>query len=157
MTVSVRKTITKKLIESLLAGYKKSENLIVENGLLKQLSKLSVECALDAERSEHLGHHKNAPNGNAGNSKSEKTLKAEFGELPIQTPRDRQGSFELQLIPKYQTRCASFEDEILLLDARHDGMQDPCYLEERCDQRFRPLCSPVLDFSRCGRQTRTSN
>jgi putative transposase len=50
--------------------------------------------------------------GNTRNGKSKKTLKGEFGELPIEIPRDRHGSFEPQLIPKHQTRWAGFDDKI---------------------------------------------
>ena len=119
MTLNTKKAVPKDLIDSLLADYKKPDDLIGENGLLKQLTKLLVERALDAEMSEHLGHDKNAPvtnpGGNARNGKSKKTLKGEFGELPIDIPRDRQGSFEPQLIPKHQTRWAGFDEKILSL------------------------------------------
>jgi len=104
MTVNTKKAIPKDLIDSLLADYKKPEDLIDENGLLKLLTKLLVERALGAEMSEHLGHHKNAPvtntDGKARNDKGKRTLKGKFGELPINIPRDRQGTFEPQLIPK---------------------------------------------------------
>ena len=94
------------LLGSLLANYKKPEDLIGENGLLKQLTKRLVERALDAEMAEHLGHDKHEPvanvAGNTRNGRSRKTLKGEFGELPIEIPRDRHGSFEPQLIPKHQ-------------------------------------------------------
>jgi len=102
--------VPEELLSGLLADYKKPEDLIGENGLLKQLTKLLVEKALDAELSEHLGHGKNEPVanevGNTRNGKSRKTLKGEFGELPIEIPRDRHGTFEPQLIPKHQTRWA---------------------------------------------------
>jgi putative transposase len=110
------------LLSSLLANYKKPEDLIGENGLLKQLTKLLVEKALDAELTEHLGHerHEAVANeaGNTRNGKSRKTLKGEFGELPIEVARDRHGSFEPQLIPKHQTRWAGFDDKIISLYAR---------------------------------------
>jgi putative transposase len=71
------------LLASLLADYKKPEDLIGEHGLLKQLTKLLVEKALDAELTEHLGHGKHEPvanqAGNTRNGKSRKTLKGEFG------------------------------------------------------------------------------
>ena len=122
MTVITKKAVPKDLIDSLLADYKKPEDLIGENGLLKQLTKLLVERAVDAEMSEHLGHHKNAPvtnpDGNARNGTSKKTLKGEFGELPFEIPRVRQGNFVPQLIPKHQTRWAGFDDKILSLYAR---------------------------------------
>ena len=90
--------VPEELLSGLLADYKKPEDLIGENGLLKQLTKLLVEKALDAELSEHLGHGKNEPvaneAGNTRNGKSRKTLKGEFGELPIEVPRDRHGTFE---------------------------------------------------------------
>ena len=87
MTLNTKKAVPKDLIDSLLADYKKPEDLIGENGLLKQLTKLLVERALDAEMSEHLGHDKNAPvtnpGGNARNGKSKKTLKGEFGVISL--------------------------------------------------------------------------
>ena len=77
--------VPEELLASLLADYKKPEDLIGENGLLKQLTKLLVEKALDAELAEHLGHGKNETvvneAGNTRNGKSRKTLKGEFGEL----------------------------------------------------------------------------
>ncbi|KKY07132.1 hypothetical protein NY63_22540 [Xanthomonas citri pv. fuscans] len=92
------------LLSSLLVNYTKPEDLIGENGLLKQLTKRLVERALDAEMTEHLGHDKHEPvanaAGNTRNGRSRKTLKGEFGELPIEIPRDRHGSFAPQLIPR---------------------------------------------------------
>jgi putative transposase len=106
-------TVSNELIDRLLADYKKPEDLIGENGLLKQLTKRLVERALEAEMAEHLGHGKNEPvanpKGNTRNGKSKKTLKGEFGELPIDIPRDRDGSFEPQIVPKHQTRWTGFE------------------------------------------------
>lgn len=119
---SKKHDVPEALLTSLLANYQKPEDLIGENGLLKQLTKLLVEKALDAEMSNHLGHDKNQPvvntSGNTRNGKSKKTLKGEFGELPIEIPRDRHGSFEPQLIPKHQTRWTGFDDKILSLYAR---------------------------------------
>jgi putative transposase len=110
------------LADSLLTNYKKPEDLIGENGLLKQLTKMLVERALETEMAEHLGHDKSDPvtnvTGNARNGHSAKTLKGEFGELPLDIPRDRQGAFELQLIGKHQTRWAGFDDKIISLYAR---------------------------------------
>ena len=115
-------TVTNELIDSLLADYKKPEDLIGENGLLKLLTKKLVERALQAEMAEHLGHAKNDtvanPTGNTRNGKSKKTLKGDFGELPIEIPRDRHGSFEPQIITKHQTRWAGFDEKILSLYAR---------------------------------------
>ncbi len=115
-------TVSNELIDSLLADYKRPEDLIGEHGLLKQLTKRLVERALEAEMAEHLGHARHGPvanpAGNTRNGKSRKTLKGEFGELPIEVPRDRHGSFEPQIVPKHQTRWAGFDDKILSLYAR---------------------------------------
>ena len=119
---SKKHEVPQELLASLLAEYKKPEDLIGENGLLKQLTKLLVEKALDAELTEHLGHdrHESVANasGNTRNGRRKKTLKGEFGELPIEVPRDRHGSFEPQLIPKHQTRWNGFDDKIISLYAR---------------------------------------
>lgn len=70
--------------------------MIGESGLLKQLPKLLVEKALEAEMADHLGHGKNEPvenpTGNTRNGKSRKTFKSEFAELPIEILRDRHGT-----------------------------------------------------------------
>ena len=151
MTEEAKRVVPKELIDSLLAGYKKPEDLIGENGLLKQLTKLLVEKALDAEMTEHLGHDKNHPIqnsfGNARNGKSKKTLKGEFGELPIEVPRDRQGSFEPQLIPKHQTRWTGFDDKILSLYARGMTVREiQSHLEEMYGTEVSPtLISSVTD------------
>ena len=115
-------TVSNELIDSLLADYKKPEDLIGEHGLLKQLTKRLIERALEAEMVVHLGHGKHEPvanpAGNARNGRSKKTLKGEFGELPIEIPRDRLADFEPQLVPKHQTRWIGFDDKILSLYAR---------------------------------------
>ena len=139
------------LLAGLLSNYKKPEDLIGENGLLKQLTKLLVEKALDAELAEHLGHGKNEPvaneAGNTRNGKSRKTLKGEFGELPIEVPRDRHGTFEPQLIPKHQTRWTGFDDKILSLYARGMTVREiQAHLEEMYGTEVSPsLISSITD------------
>ena len=90
--------ITDELLDQLLANYQNPEDLIGADGILKQLTKKLVERALDAELTHHLGHGKHQPvsnsTGNTRNGFSRKKLKGEFGELPIEVPRDRHGSFE---------------------------------------------------------------
>ncbi|KKW48566.1 transposase, partial [Xanthomonas citri pv. fuscans] len=139
------------LLSSLLVNYTKPEDLIGENGLLKQLTKRLVERALDAEMTEHLGHDKHEPvanaAGNTRNGRSRKTLKGEFGELPIEIPRDRHGSFAPQLIPKHQTRWAGFDDKILSLYARGMTVREiQSHLEEMYGTEVSPsLISSVTD------------
>ena len=99
MTTPTRalKALPNDLIDELLAGYQKPEDLISNNGLLKQLTKALVERALQSEMIKNLGHDKHAAVGNSmgnvRNGKSHKTLKGKFGELPIDSPPDREGRF----------------------------------------------------------------
>lgn len=101
---SVKYNIPDELLSVLLADYKKPEGLIGENGLVKQLTKAVVERALQAELTADLGHerHEAITNSarNSRNGSSKKTLKGAFGELPIEVPRDRHGSFKPQLVTK---------------------------------------------------------
>ena len=89
--------IKKEVLDELIKDYKKPEDLIGENGLLKQLTKALLERAMSAELTSHLGYEKHDPAGyNSGNSRNgatAKTLKGEFGEIAIETPRDRNGEF----------------------------------------------------------------
>ena len=149
--MTAAKALPADVIDSLLSGYKKPEDLIGENGLLKQLTKALVERALAAEMEAHLGHAKNEavtnPAGNARNGTSRKTLKGDFGELPIEIPRDRHGSFEPQLIPKHQTRWQGFDDKILSLYARGMTVREiQGHLEEMYGTEVSPtLISSVTD------------
>ena len=110
------------LLDKLLEGYQKPEDLIGENGLLKQLTKALVERALNAELTHHLGYDKNDPegrgSGNSRNGRSRKTLKGDFGQVEIEVPRDRQGEFEPQIVGKHQRRFSGFDDKILSMYAR---------------------------------------
>jgi putative transposase len=95
-----------RLIKELLANYKTPEDLIGENGLLKRLTKKLVEGALGAEMTHHLGYPKHdvlgQGSGNSRNGASAKTLKGDFGEVEIEVPRDRNGSFEPKIVGKHQ-------------------------------------------------------
>ena len=92
------------------------------NGLLKQFTKAVVERALKGEMTEHLGYAKHDRAGdNSGNSRNgvtRKTLKGDFGEVEVETPRDRNGEFEPQILKKNQTRWTGFDDKILSMYAR---------------------------------------
>ena len=114
--------LDKDLIDKLLDGYQKPEDLIGENGLLKQLTKALVERALNAELTHHLGYEKNQRegrgSGNSRNGKSRKKLKGDFGEVEIEVPRDREGEFEPKIVGKHQRRFTGFDDKILSMYAR---------------------------------------
>jgi putative transposase len=112
----------KELIDKLLADYKGPEDLIGEQGLLKQLTKALVERAMHAELTHHLGYEKHDTggkgSGNSRNGTSAKTLKGDFGEAVIEVPRDRNGTFEPKIVPRHQRRFSGFDDKILSMYAR---------------------------------------
>jgi putative transposase len=114
--------IKPEVIDELLKDYKKPEDILGENGLLKQFVKAVLERALNAELTQHLGYEKHDPAGyNSGNSRngtSSKTLNGEFGEIQIEVPRDRASSFEPQILPKHQTRFTGFDAKIVSMYAR---------------------------------------
>jgi putative transposase len=114
--------ITDDVLNELLRDYQKPEDLLGQNGLLKQLQKRLLEKALGAELTVHLGYGKHDPAGrNTGNSRngsSPKTMKGEFGNLELATPRDRNGSFEPQIVAKGQRRFEGFDQAIISLYAR---------------------------------------
>ena len=116
------KSIDNELIDDLLKNYKKPEDLVGENGLLKQLTKQLLERAMAAEMTEHVGYDKHDAaghhSGNSRNGKSAKTIKGTFGELALETPRDRNGTFAPQIIEKHQTRFTGFDKNILSLYSR---------------------------------------
>ncbi|WP_192503258.1 IS256 family transposase [Pseudoalteromonas peptidolytica] len=98
-------------------GIKTPEDLSEFSQMLK---KITVEAALNAEMDEHLGyekHHKSTST-NSRNGKSTKRVKTEDGEFELDTPRDREGSFEPKLVKKNQTRFTSMDDKILRLYAQ---------------------------------------
>ena len=86
----------------------------------QMLTKITVEAALNAELDNHLGYSKHEPSSteNSRNGFSSKTIKTEDGQFEIDSPRDRDGSFEPQLVKKHQTRFTSMDDKILSLYAK---------------------------------------
>src|SRR6201997_5229403 len=118
MTHSIRDEI----IEELLQGYSSPEDLLGEEGLFKQLKKRLLERALGAELTEHLGYEKGDQagrgSGNSRNGYSSKTVMGDEGAIEIAVPRDRNGSFEPQIVAKGQTRLDGFDDRIVSLYAR---------------------------------------
>ena len=86
----------------------------------QMLTKITVEAALNAELDEHLGYERNeqSDNSNSRNGYTSKTLKTEDGQFKLDTPRDREGSFEPKLVKKGQTRFTSMDDKILSLYAK---------------------------------------
>jgi putative transposase len=134
-----------KLIDKLLADYQKPEDIIGENGLLKQLTKALLERAMQAEMTDHLGYEKHDPAGNnSGNSRNgatTKTLKGDFGEMPLATPRDRNGSYEPKIIAKGQTRFTGFDDKIISMYARGMSTRE---IQGHLEEIYKVEVSPML-------------
>ncbi|TYL42683.1 IS256 family transposase [Dickeya sp. ws52] len=107
----------KALAAELAKGLKTEADL---NAFSRMLTKLTVETALNAELTDHLGHEKNAPKSgsNTRNGYSSKTVLCDDGEIELSTPRDRENTFEPQLIKKNQTRITQMDSQILSLYAK---------------------------------------
>jgi putative transposase len=137
--------IRKELLDELIKDYKKPEDLIGESGLLKQLTKALMERALGAELTHHLGYEKHDPAGyNSGNSRNgstPKTVKGNFGEIVVETPRDRNGSFEPQILQKHQTRFDGFDEKILSMYARGMSTRE---IQGHLQQMYGVEVSPAL-------------
>jgi len=116
------KELLNSLLDQLLKDYQKPEDILGEQGLLKQFTKAVLERAMGAELTEHLGYEKHDPagygSGNTRNGSSGKTVKGKNGEVTIEVPRDRKGTFEPQIVKKHQTRFDGFDDKILSMYAR---------------------------------------
>ncbi len=110
------------ILDQILSGYSKPEDLTNEDGIFRRLKKALIERALGAELSDHLGYEKGDPagrgSGNSRNGTSAKTVLTDEGEVEIEVPRDRAGTFEPRLIAKGQTRFDGFDDKIISLYAR---------------------------------------
>ncbi len=140
-----------KLIDELLKDYKKPEDIIGEEGLLKQLTKAILERALESELTYELGYDKSSPEGrNSGNSRngrSTKGSKTDYGDLEISVPRDRNSQFDPQIVRKGQRRFTGFDDKILSMYARGMTTRDiQAHFEEIYGVEVSPdLISTVTD------------
>jgi putative transposase len=131
----VREVLSDEVIDELLAGARTEEDITGPGGLLGQLTKRMVERAMEVELTDHLGYepHDEPPGGtgNTRNGSTSKRLITEHGEVQINTPRDRDGSFEPQIVRKRQRRFEGFDDKILALYSRGMSTRDiSAHLEE---------------------------
>ncbi|EPW5960564.1 TPA: IS256 family transposase [Klebsiella pneumoniae] len=133
----------------LAKGLKTKDDL---NQLSMMLKKLTVETALNAELTDHLGHEKNASKSgsNTRNGYSSKTILTDNGEFELTTPRDREGTFEPQLIKKNQTRITRMDSQILSLYAKGMTTRDiVATFKEMYDADVSPtLISKVTDAAK---------
>jgi putative transposase len=130
------------LIDEWLKVGRKPEEL---NDLLKEITRTVIERAMRGEMNAHLGYAKHDPAGNnSGNSRNgvvRKTLKGDFGEVEIETPRDRNGEFEPQFVRKNQTRWTGFDDKILSMYGRGMSTRD---IQSHLQEMYQVEVSPSL-------------
>jgi putative transposase len=144
-------TITPEVLDELLKGCERPEDLLGEAGLMTDLKRALMQRMLGAELTEHLGYeHGETPAGsqaNRRNGSGRKTVKGKDGALEIAVPRDRDGSFEPQLIRKGQTRIDGLDDKVIALYARGMSVRDiRAHLEELYGLEVSPdLVSRVTD------------
>lgn len=128
-------TIKKEILDELIKDYKNPEDLLGENGLLRQLTKQLLERAMQAELTHQLGYskHETAPleQSSRRNGTTVKKVKSSSGELEIEVPRDRQGEFEPIIIGKHQRGFNGFDENIISLYSRGLSTRDiQAHLEE---------------------------
>ncbi len=116
------------LLDELLKDYTGPDSFWGETGLFSQLKKKIIERTLQAEMDHHLGYTKHDPqghhSGNSRNGKGKKTIVVDSEPVDIEPPRDRNGTFEPQLIPKRQRYFEGFDDKILAMYARGMSVRD---------------------------------
>jgi putative transposase len=143
--------IPDEVIDQLLAGACTEEEIAGPGGLLAELTKRLVERAMEVELTGHLGYEPHAePPGGTGNTRngtSPKTLVTEHGQVGIDAPRDRDGSFAPKIIRKRQRRFEGFDDKILALYSRGLSTRDiEAHLQEIYGVKVgRDLISRVTD------------
>jgi putative transposase len=146
-----RERISDEVIDELLAGARSEEEIAGPGGLLAQLTKRLVERAMEVELTDHLGYepHQEPPGGagNTRNGTSPKTLITEHGQVDLDAPRDRDGSFQPRIVKKRQRRFQGFDDKILALYSRGLSTRDiEAHLEEIYGVKVgRELISKVTD------------
>lgn len=110
MGITMNEKKLKALANELAKDLKTLEDL---SALTAQLTKITIEAALNTELDHHLGYtqyeHKGRGTNNSRNGYSAKTLKGDHGEVEIDTPRDRNASFEPQIVSKGQTRITGMD------------------------------------------------
>lgn len=124
----MKKPIRKELLDELLAEYANPDDLTGPEGLLKRLTGALVERALQTEMTDHLGYEPGAQegqgSGNSRNGTGKKTLRTDQGNVTVEVPRDRNGTFEPQLVKKHQRSFKGFDDKILSMYARGMSVRD---------------------------------
>jgi len=115
------------------------------DGIMKMMWQALLNQALDTEMDEHLGYkkHESAGRGtdNRRNGHTSKTLKGELGPIEVETPRDRNGQFEPQIVPKHKRRFEGFDHKILALYAKGMTTRD---VQQTLEELYEVEVSPAL-------------
>jgi len=140
-----RKTQCDALLDELLQDYTTPQEILGAHGLLKQLTKRLVERVLEAELTAHLGYarhaHQAGDHGNYRNGTGTKTVQLEAGPCDLEVPRDRNASFEPQLVKKRQRRLEGFDDKVLALYSRGLSTRD---IQGHLEELYGTEVSPTL-------------
>ena len=115
-----------KIARDLSVQIKDQKDLSSKDGLLNQLVSKTIQACLDAELTDHLGYskHEKTLSKNSRNGYSKKSIQSDHGTHEISVPRDRDGTFEPELITKGQRRFTGFDDKIVALYARGLSTED---------------------------------
>ena len=109
------------ILDRLVSG-KAPEEIMGQGGLVKDLTRRLVERVLEGEMTAHLGYEKHAQagrdGGNSRNGKTGKRVKTDSAEMGIEVPRDREGTFDPQMVAKGQRRLPGFDEKVIALYAR---------------------------------------
>ncbi|MCP4304220.1 MAG: IS256 family transposase [bacterium] len=108
------------MLAELVANCQTEGDLFGPEGVFTKLKGAVMERLLEAEMTTHLGRepHERGPGKNRRNGHSAKTVTTDSGQVQVRVPRDREGSFEPQLVKKHQGRLEGFDDKVLALYAR---------------------------------------
>lgn len=120
-------------------------DLLGPEGLLSAVTKQVLERALDTELADHLGYDKHDPagrgSGNSRNGTTSKTVQTDIGPVEVAVPRDREGSFEPQIVPKGTRRLEGFNERIIALYARGMTTRD---IQQHLREMYQVEVSPDL-------------
>ena len=131
------------IAQQLAQNYTTRESLIGKGGIFDTLFQKTLQAALNAELTHHLGYEKHTknPNPNSRNGYSTKTLQSNQGPFTIQSPRDRQSGFEPKIIKKHQTRFQELDNQIIALYAK--GLTT-IQIQEQLKEIYQVDCSTSL-------------
>jgi putative transposase len=137
--------LRQEILDEILREYQKPEDLLGEEGIVKQLTKALVERAMEGELTYHLGYEKKAVagnnSGNSRNGKYKKVVQSKDGEMEIQVPRDRAGEYQPQIIKKGQGRFDGFDEKIISMYSRGMTTRD---IQGHLEESYGVEVSPAL-------------